>query len=222
MDTRRLILLAVFFLSLYMLWTEWERYSNPPPPATAQPTAAAAPVDGAPVVSGALGAPSTNLPPPGGSDQVPTIGASGPSAEAAKPIRIRTDKLVADISPIGGEIVRLELLQHRATESPDRNLLLVDPDHRYAIQSGLIGNGLPTHRAAFRVITSETELGDQPSLVVVLEGDGGPGVTVRKRYEFRRGDYRVLINQQIDNGGVTPLTAHAYYQFQRDGRSPPL
>ena len=216
MDTRRLILLAVFFLSIYMLWTEWERYSNPP-----QPAAAAAPAttaSGAPDVSGALSAPSTTLTATG---SVPVASATGETAQTTKPIRIRTDKLVADISPTGGEILRLELLDHRATESPDLNLLLVDPDHRYAIQSGLIGDGLPTHRANFRVVSTETELGDRQTLVVVLEAEAGAGVIVRKRYEFRRGDYRVLLTQQIENRGSAPLSAHAYYQFQRDGRSPP-
>ncbi|HEY5762559.1 MAG TPA: membrane protein insertase YidC [Rhodocyclaceae bacterium] len=218
MDTRRLIILAVFFLSIYMLWTEWERYNNPAPPPAAT-TAAPAVATGAPTVSDALSTPNPTLAAPG-SQQVPAASATA-AAETPKPIRVRTDKLVADISPIGGEILRLELLDHRATESPDRNLLLVDPDHRYAIQSGLIGDGLPTHRANFRIVSNETELGDRQSLVVDLEADGGPGVVVRKRYEFRRGDYRVLITQQIDNRGTTPLTTHAYYQFQRDGRSPP-
>jgi YidC/Oxa1 family membrane protein insertase len=221
MDTRRVILLAVFLLSTYLLWIEWERFSNPPPVAAQQPGLAAATgagAAGAPQVSAGLVAAASSAP---GAAQVPAAASAGqPQADAVKPVRITTDLMVVDISPTGGDLVRIELRNHRSTEDSGRNLVLVDPEHRYAVQSGLIGSGLPTHRSPYRVVAGPTDLGDADTLVVVLEAAAGEA-TVQKRYEFRRGDHLIRLTQRIENRSAAPLAAHAYYQFQRDGRSPP-
>ena len=209
MDNRRLIPLVIFVLSLYMLWVEWQRYNQPPVPAvaTAAPAAAGTPQ------------PSGTLVPPGQPAQPgqPPVAPAG--AAAGEKITIRTDLLVADITSVGGDLVRLELLKHRATVDRKANLVLFDASHRYAAQSGLIGDGLPNHRTVYRVVNGPRELSGD-TLQVRLEADGPNGIKTAKIYTFRRGSYGVDVAHEVTNGSTAPLTAHAYFQFQRDGKAP--
>jgi len=211
MDNRRLIPLVIFVLSLYMLWVEWQRFNQPPAPAVAATAPAPA--------GAASGAPQPSAPllPTAQPGQPPA--AVAPTAATAEKVTIRTDLLVAEISSVGGDLTRLELLKHRATVDRKANLVLFDPAHRYAAQSGLIGDGLPTHRTAYRVVPGPRELAGD-TLQVRLEAEGANGVKTAKIYTFRRGSYTVDVAHEVRNGSSAPLTAHAYFQFQRDGKAP--
>jgi YidC/Oxa1 family membrane protein insertase len=217
MDTRRLILLLIFATSSVMLWDAWQRHNNPRP-AAAELAAAGKPA------AGTAGVPTPTMPANGATPAVPTAAgtaSTAPAAAAATPvIQIRTDLLVADISPVGGEIVRLELLKHRATVDATKNLVLFDPSHRYAAQSGLIGEGLPNHRTTYRVVDGPRELGSAENLTVRLETETADGVKVAKLLTFARGSYNLTAGYEIANGSQRPLNAHAYFQFQRDGKAP--
>jgi len=62
---------------------------------------------------------------------------------------VHTDTMLAEIDTQGGDIVYLELLQHKDTLHETKNFVLFGPEHRYVAQSGLIGEGLPNHRTLF-------------------------------------------------------------------------
>jgi YidC/Oxa1 family membrane protein insertase len=220
MDTRRLFLLLIFATSSIMLWDAWERHHAPKPalqaaPATGGTTAAAMPAGIPTPTVAATPTPAATLPAPGGTSATP-----GATTTTAPIVRIKTDILVADISAAGGEIVRLELPKHAATVDPTKALVLFEPAHRYAAQSGLIGEGLPNHRTLYRIVDGPREMGSADQLTVRLESDSTDGIKTTKLLTFKRGSYAVEIAHEITNGSQKPLSAHAYFQFQRDGKAP--
>jgi len=217
MDTQRLILFFVFSFSLLLLWDAWQKEHRPPVPAVAQnaqQSAAQANVPSPSVPAQATPAPQQQL------------GAAIPPAKAAQGkremVRVKTDSFLADIDLQGGDIVRLEFLHQKDTLDEKANFVLFAPEHHYAAQSGLIGSGLPTHKAIYTADAREYVLTDgQDTLRVRLEAPGPEGVKTAKTLTFHRASYAIDVNHEIVNGSAVPLTAHAYFQLLRDGKPPP-
>src|SRR6266853_755194 len=139
MDTQRLILFLVFSFSLLFLWQEWQKEHRPVVPA-APPSPLSAPAPSAPATApGASAVPAVNAP------------------QSGQRVHVRTDTMAAEIDTLGGDLVYLELLQHRDTLDGSKNLVLLGPEHRYSAQSGLTG-GLPFHRTLFTTAELETSL----------------------------------------------------------------
>ena len=208
MDTRRLILVMVFAFSSFMLWENWQKYNQPKPPATA-----AAAQD----VGSAAPKPSASL--QAGAGAAPAVGAT--AVPDAPNVSITTDVVKATVSSLGGDIVDLELLNYKEHDDANKVFTLLGPKHQYQAQSGLIGAGLPTHRSQFRLVDGPRALADGANeLKVRLEADGPDGVKVAKVLTFHRGSYVVDIDWEISNPADKPLSAHAYYQLQRDGVAP--
>ena len=207
MDTQRLILFFVFSFSLLLLWDAWQKEVRPPAAAVpAQPAAIPAPSAPGPAQLGKSPGP---LPP------------AAPPSEVREHLRVRTDSVLAEIDTQGGDLVYLELLRHKDTLDPSKNLVLLGPEHRYAAQSGLIGSDLPNHRTLFRATGKEFSLAEgQDKVDVRLEAGAAGGVRVAKVLTFHRGSFRIDIAEEITNGKGEPLATHAYYQLTRDGKSP--
>ncbi len=212
MDNRRLILLLVFSFSLVMLWDGWQKHNKPPVPAVAATADSAAgvptPTPGA-TAAGAPALPGQNA-------------TAAPAAAAAPKAIIRTDVLVAEVSAQGGDIIRLELTRHKASEDPSRNYVLFDngEKHNYAAQTGLIGNGLPNHKSVFNLAASSLELKDGEDAVTLrLDAPAtADGIKVSKFITFHRGSYVADVSYEIVNGSAAALAPHAYFQFTRDGK----
>lgn len=209
MDTRRLILVFVFSFSLVMLWEAWQKHNNPQAPLATTPAATAiAPIPGA-TASAPVSAAS-----------VPDGNAASASAKA-EIIKVKTDLFVADVSTQGGTIVGLELNNYKASEDKLRNFSLFDAKHQYAAQSGLIGEDLPNHKTLYTVSPGNLELGaEAKSIELRLEAPVVNGVKVTKIYTFNRGSYLINVAYEIENGGQKEVSAHAYYQLQRDTAAP--
>ncbi len=220
MDTQRLILFIIFSFSLLMLWEAWQKETRPPVPPQQQQAkdadipapAAAPPKPGAPAPAAAV---------PGAPTAAAVPGAAAPTAATRELVRVTTDLLHAEIDPVGGDIVRVELLRYNDSIDPTKRLVLLGPEHRYAAQSGLIGNGLPNHRTPFTPRAREYKLADgQDAVEVKLDAKTADGVQVVKTLTFRRGSYVVDIAQEITNGTAAPLVTQAYFHLTRDGKSP--
>ncbi len=208
MDNRRLILLLVFSFSLIMLWDAWQKQSLPKSPTSAATGTSSA------------GTPASVVPPPtlpgagAGSAAVPA--AATMVAKGAASRKITTDLYVADISAQGGDITRLELVRHSATEDKSKNFVLFDngEKHIYLAQSGLTGEGVPNHRTEWRLPAGDLVLKDgENELEVRLEANSASGNKVVKAYVFHRGSYQIDVRHE----GVAP-GAYAYYQMTRDGK----
>ncbi|THF64489.1 membrane protein insertase YidC [Pseudothauera nasutitermitis] len=214
MDQRRLILFLIFSFSLVMLWNGWLEYSRPAPVVAQQQGATAA--DGISAVP---------MPSPGSTlSAAPVPGGAAGAAEANTSARmvVRTDLMVAEIAAQGGDIVRLELPAHKSNEDRSRNFVLFDDGgrHLYAAQTGLIGEGLPSHKTVFTLPDTEVVLAaGQDSVTVRLEAPEQDGVRVAKLLTFHRGNYLVDVSYEISNQSDRSLSPHAYYQFTRDGKA---
>jgi YidC/Oxa1 family membrane protein insertase len=125
------------------------------------------------------------------------------------------------VSAEGGSIIRLELLKHKAGPETTGNFVLLDngTGHLYHAQSGLIGEGLPTHKTVFQLPEGELVLAEgKDSIELRMTAAGGEGVTVTKVLTFRRGSYRIDTRYEIANASQAPISAHAYFQLLRDGK----
>jgi YidC/Oxa1 family membrane protein insertase len=215
MDTQRLILLLVFFFSCMMVWDAWQRKDLPPPVAVSQ-QAPAAPVAGS--ATGDAAIPSAPTSSGVSLSAVPTAKATGQSAVTLK---VRTDLVLVDISAQGGDLVRLEMLKHKAAEKKDENLILFDPAHAYAAQSGLIGQGLPNHKTVWTLPAGSYEMKEgQNELRIPLEAQLEGGGKIVKTYIFKRGSYLVDVEHRFVDAQI-PSGIHAYFQLTRDDKPPP-
>ncbi|WP_211442685.1 membrane protein insertase YidC [Collimonas humicola] len=226
MDIKRTVLWVVFSVSLLFLWDQWQRHNGQPSlffPGTAQ-TAPAAPAATGPA-SAAAGA-STDVPQASAS----AAGAATPSASAVpataadakgEVITITTDVVKADIDTVGGELKRLELLKHKDTVDPTKNLVLFDSSatRTYLAETGLIGGPFPNHKSPFTALPGVRTLGNGNQVQLVLESTEG-GVKLTKTFTFKRGDYTIDVKHTVTNDSGAPVSPSLYLQLVRDGNAP--
>ncbi|MFN3544583.1 MAG: membrane protein insertase YidC [Thiobacillus sp.] len=211
MDNQRLILFIVFSFSLLLLWEAWQSKDAPKAPEAAVKTEAAAPAAaGVPTPSQALSAPAA-------------APAQTGFAQGARAI-VETDVLRATIDANGGDLRQLQLLDYRETDDKKVVFTLFQdtPARPYVAQSGLVGQGLPTHRSVFQLNPGTYRLaGGAAQLEVPLVWtDPETGVKVEKIYVFKRGSYEVELKTRVTNGSAQPVDLTPYYQFTRHGEAP--
>jgi YidC/Oxa1 family membrane protein insertase len=201
----------IFAFSSFMLWESWQKFNQPKP--TADAVAAKQIGTSTPTPT-----PTTNLQAAG---SVPTVPAATIAAPVVDSFAISTDLVKATISAQGGDIVRLELLRYKEHDNKDKTFVLFDAKHQYLAQSGLIGEGLPSHRSTFKRVAGPTEMAEGANeLKVRLEATTTTGVKVAKILTFKRGSYLIDVAWEVVNGSDKPLTSHAYFQIQRDDVAP--
>jgi YidC/Oxa1 family membrane protein insertase len=213
MDTQRLIALVVFSFSALLLWDAWQKHNAPPHAVTAAATSTVP--TGVPVP----GVAATNPPGPA----APGAPAASGSTPVGAPVKVQTDLFDIEINSVGGDIRRLTL--RKVFSAQDRTLPLTlmepDPQHFFATQSGLLGDGLPTHKTPYEPQSPSYVLGDgQESLDVRLVAHMPDGVEVVKRYRFHRGSYRIDVAYEVTNKSGKAIAPFAYFQFLRDGNPP--
>ena len=218
MDFQRIFLFLIFTFSTFLLWEAWQRSQLPPAPLIAQATSSAAAEVGVPVPT--LSTNNSNATPV--ADQKQAI--LGVKALSGQKITVKTDYLIAEIDTAGGDLRRLEFLHQY--DILDRNkpfvLLQESGAHTYITQTGLLGDGLPTHNAIFSAQATEYQLADgHDTLEVRLSATSITGATVNKVYVFHRGSYLIDVGFEIENLGSSELTPSAYYQLVRD-KVPPV
>ena len=72
-----------------------------------------------------------------------------------------------------------------------------------------------THLVAFRAAQSSYELGTAEELVVPLFFSDASGVTVEKRYRFKRGSYRIDLEQVVTNASAETWQGAEYVRIRR-------
>lgn len=211
MDTRRLILVMIFAFSSFMLWENWQQYKNPKPIAELAANAASA------ASGSATPTPSVSL--QAGGESVASVSAA--PASTGETFTIDTDLMKVMISTQGGDLVGLELLNYKENDAKDKNYVLFDTQHQYSAQSGLIGEGLPSHRTLFHRVDGPLRLAEGSNeLKIRLEANGPQGIRIAKILTFKRSSYAIDVAWEINNGSDKPVAPHAYFQVQRDEGEP--
>jgi YidC/Oxa1 family membrane protein insertase len=209
MDNRRLTLLIVFALSLFLLWDAWQKY-NQPKIVTPQVVASSENGSSVPVPSVAQKTTANSVPV-----------AAAISASKGELVTVSTDLFTAEISTQGGDIVGLELNRYKAAEVKDKVFSLFEAKHQYVAQSGLIGESLPNHKTIFSVSNGKRELAPGNNTVQLrLDAPTVNGIKTSKIYTFTRGSYLIDVSYEIDNGSQKEIAPYAYYQLQRDNVTP--
>jgi YidC/Oxa1 family membrane protein insertase len=221
MDTQRLIALVVFSFSALLLWDAWQKHNAPKAPAAVSAPAAA----GVPQASAPLKTPAEApaVPPAATSAATPPAPpAPGMAAAAGDPIIVETDLFRAELSTLGGDIRRFTMKQVFSALDRTKPLTLLEPNpqHFFVAQSGLLGEGLPTHLTPYEVESREYRLGTAESLQVRLRARGAAGAEVVKTYTFRKGSYQVELAYEVRNTSDRALAPTAYFQFMRDAHPP--
>lgn len=204
MDTRRLILFVIFSFSIMMLWDAWQQKNNPAPVVQTSPT-----TNGVPA-AGATDATQANI--NDGSFKLTT----------GQRIKVKTDLFEAEIDTIGGDLRRLVLNKHAASDTKNGNFVLMDDAFKpmfYVAQSGLMGADLPNHKSQFTSSANSYVLANGQDSQEVRLSWAGNGVTVDKIYTFHRNNYVIDVRYEINNASATAITPSAYYQIVHDSES---
>lgn len=224
MDNQRLFLWLGLAIILWITWRTWVEDYGPqqqPQPTVTEQTADA-PVR-APEDPDLPALADTDLP-----ALTPTMPSDQDAPDLGPVVRVVTDVLDIDIALLGGDLVRAELPRYPLRkDQPDVpiRLLSAEPERRFVFQTGLrrLGDGPePNHLARFEADRSEYRLTPgQNELRVILRWQNGEGVRAYKIYTFRRGQYRVDLEQRLVNESDAPWAGAPYLQIQRRHLPPP-
>ena len=211
MDTKRLVLFVIFSMSILLLWDSWQR-QHAPVEITQQVNLNKGQDNSIPnqLVDANNGTKA----------EIPADGSY--KLLTGNRISVTTDLFKADIETAGGDLRKLELLKHRASDNEKANFLLLDDSGKpmtYVAQTGLIGNELPTHKSMFSTSASSYTMQDGKDLLDVRFSWSNNGVTVNKVYTFHRGSYVIDVTYQIINGSTVTLAPSIYYQIVHDNES---
>lgn len=213
MDIKRTVLLVIFSLSLLMLWENWTIYNGgasmfAPEVASTSNNATTNTKSDSSVPQASVSTPVAS-----GAD----VPAGAVSAQAGEKITITTDLLKAEINSAGGELTRIELLQHKDSANESKNVVLMESDsgRTYVGQSGLIGTSAPNHRSLFTVRPGMRTLENADSVQLILDAEQD-GVKLTKTYTFKRGEYEIELSHEVTNGSAAAITPSVYVQLVRD------
>ncbi len=219
MDSQRPFLYLTLLFMLFLIWTTWQQDHAPKPEPTVA-TSGAAPAAGA---NAAQDVPvQGSVPALPGNAAVPVSGESG----GGQVVTVRTDTLVLRINTRGGEVLEADLPTYPVSlEQADKPVRILDMNGRnYVAQSGLQHLAVegqdaktlaPDHLATYTAAQNEYKLADgQNELVVPLTWQGANGVTVTKRFVFKRGSFLVDVEHEVKNGSGNVWSATEYRQLK--------
>ena len=216
MDTQRLIALVVFSFSALLLWDAWQKHNAPKQVPALTTTAPAVPGSATPT------SPAATPPSAGAPAAVPPSPVATMAQAGGEPVTVKTDVFDVEINTLGGDIRRVTMRQHHSALDRSQPLTLMEPDpkHYFITQTGLLGDGLPSHKTAYQAEQRVYALDGQESIEVRLKARDAGGADVVKRFRFHRASYVIDVSYEITNRSDKPLAPYAYFQFLRDGHSP--
>ena len=203
MDSRRsLLVLALLFIS-FLVYQQWQMdYNTPQPVATEQAqTTTPANASDVPASSSSTAAIATDT-------QV-----------KGRVITLENDVFRLKVDTLGGDVISSELLKYDAELKSNTPFALLKntPEHVYIAQSGLIGkDGIDSTagRADYQVNGDNFKLADgqdELSVPFVFEKNG---VTYRKIFVLKRGEYDVGVNFEIQNQSANAIEVEPYAQLR--------
>lgn len=168
------------------------------------------------------------------SSDIPSVGNTPVADESSNAeiserlIRVSTDVLNIQIDPQGGDIVFASLPEYATSlETPDVPFVLLEnaAGRTYVAQNGIIGrDGIDagTQRPMYNSQRNSYSLGpNQNSLNVVLTYEQDNGVTINKTFTFRRGDYLIDIDFDVNNQSSAAWQGNLFGQIKRSNFADP-
>ena len=226
----RVLILLAMLVTAYLLVLAWQKdYGAQAVAPAVVATPATVVTQDIPAATPAPVTAATDLPVADTAVVVPVDTAAVPvAASTAGLVEVETDVYRLWIDPRGGDIVRVELLQHQSGQQSGQPFLLLEQDSNrtYIAQSGLIGLNGPdaavTGRPLYRVAANRYVMAaGQKSLVVPLTLDAGNGVEVIKTFEVKAGEYPIRVTHQVINRGSQAWQGAMFAQLKRDASLDP-
>ena len=200
MDSRRsLLVIALLFMS-FVVYQQWQLdYHTPKSTVTEQVKNAVSDVPS-----------SANL---------NAVAATNETSTNGRIITLENDVFRLQINTAGGDVIRSELLKYDAELNSNTPFVLLQntPEHQYVAQSGLIGkDGIDTkaERALYQVEGDTFKLAEGQNELVVPFTYERNGVTYRKIFVLKRGEYAVAVNYEINNQSDTSIEVEPYAQLK--------
>lgn len=226
METRRLVLLMIFSLSLIMLWDNYQASIGKPTlfglstgAPTAEQTVTGQQGDKASAVNDlpqAAAPTASELP----ADPNAIVAPAAEPVPAAKTITVKTDVLELQFSTQGAQLVTSRLLNHPAAENPELPVQLFEQstNRTYVGQAGLVGvPDAPNHRTLFELLPGATDFAaGQDSLKLAFKATSG-GIESTYTYTIFKNRYDIDLVINARNLNAEAVTPSAYVQITRDG-----
>ncbi len=231
----RFAILGAMFVVAYLLILAWQKdYGH----------AETAPQQQA-VVSHEVSADLPNSQAASASSDVPQANIATPQAtDVTAPVNqqlisVQTDLYHLLINPKGGDIVRIELLNHDKNKDSDQPFVMLESDAKrtYVAQSGLIGlNGPDSNRSGRPVYevekTSYNLLKDAQTvskdngkavkvLTIPMVYKTADGVEIIKTFTFKQGEYPIVVNHKVVNRSQQNWQGQMFGQIKRDNSEDP-
>jgi len=220
MDQQRpLLYLTLVFLG-FMIWTAWQQ-DHAPKPVSAPAVAGVASGDS--VSSAAIDVPEASA--ATSTSTVPTTNGVGNKVSNGSIITVKTDTLHFEINTRGGDIEQASLPTYPVSiDEQDTPVIILDRAKQYSAQSGLGHKAIagqkasdlaPNHYANYTSAKSEYTLADgEDTLVVPFTWTSDNGVTVTKRYIFKRGKFDVAVEHEVNNASQAVWSGFEYRQLR--------
>ena len=226
----RFAILGAMFVTAYLLILAWQKdYGHDAATAQSNTTAVVAHDVSADLPNSQTPAASSDLPQANIAAAQQTTAASS-AAVNQQLISVQTDLYHLWINPKGGDIVRIELLNHDKSKNSDESFVMLENDAKrtYVAQSGLIGlNGPDSSRSGrptFEVEKTNYTLADVKAdkvLSVPMVLKSADGVEIIKTFTFKQGQYPINVSYQVVNRSVQNWQGQMFGQIKRDNSEDP-
>ncbi|MFN3074674.1 membrane protein insertase YidC [Acinetobacter sp. TY1] len=170
----------------------------------------------------------------------PQVGATAPAAKTTpqKLITIKTDLYNISINPKGGDIERVELLNHDKSKNSDDSFVMLENDatRKYIAETGFKGlngtdnnpNARPqyeTEKAAYTLADAKDVKGKdgkvEKVISVPLVFKTADNVEVIKTFTFKQGTYPITVSHKVTNRSAQPWQGQLYGNIIRDNSDDP-
>lgn len=217
----------IFSTSLLFLWDAWQREQQPSSPSK---PALKGPVSGSsvsledetPIPGEGLVSTQPNTANSLANGTVATAETGG-MLESGEKILVKTDMITAEIDTTGGDLRQVELLYHPDRGDKNKPYALLQNQHNRinVAQSGMIGEGLPSHKTRYVTSSNNYDLAaNQDNIQIRLLAPETNGVQVTKIYTFHRDSYIIDVSFEVVNHGVAAIRPFSYFQILHDAPPP--
>ena len=143
--------------------------------------------------------------------------------DSSRLVKIETNTLNVWVDLLGGDIVRIELVQYPQSMdegSPPIHLLTRSVDQIYIAQSGLIGDGPDSGegRPLYKVERNGLVLRDKEGHLVLTTDYNG--LVIKKTFAFNPDDYLINVGYEVKNISDENFVAGMFAQIKRDSKLP--
>ncbi|WP_312328760.1 membrane protein insertase YidC [Acinetobacter sp.] len=231
----RIAILGAMFVVAYLLILAWQKDYGNAETKPQQGTAVVSHDVSADLPNGQTATVASDLP----QANVPAQQATDATAPVSQQlISVQTDLYHLWINPKGGDIVRIELLNHDKNKDSDEPFVMLESDAKrtYVAQSGLIGlngpdssrNGRPMYeleKTAYTLADAKTvKSKDGENLKVLsvpLVFKTADGIEIIKTFNFTEGEYPVVVNHKVVNRSGQTWQGQMFGQIKRDNSEDP-